>query len=499
MCDLRAAYLADPAFLAKLKQVTSGDPQHAMEAVTAVLGGGPGGLGAAPGAAPKDPRMTEVVMFLLSGMRGARGGAGGAGGAGGEGEEDEDDEDGGMGGDAFGSRGGAGGGGAAAYAAAVEQRERERREKERAERAEKERAEKERADKEREAELEAADGLTPEERAAKKARAAQAGAIKDEGNAHYKARRFDEALSAYRRAQELVPTDATFLLNESAVHFETGDFEQCIAVCRRAIELGRAEGSRAPFQTMAKIFARLGNAHAKRRELAEAIEAYESSMLEHRNDDVQLKLKALKVELKKKLEAEYQDPVKAEEAKEAGNEHFKAGRFDEAIKAYSEAVKRNPAEPRYLTNRAAAKAKRMDWQGSLEDAELALKLDPKNVKAMIKKGNAQFAQAQEYKAIDTFKAALALEPDNEEVKEGLRRTYRKVEDTNNDPARAEERRKRAMADPEIQVILNDPAVNNVLQDAQKDGKALARAMQNPGMREKILKLNAAGIIQISGM
>ena len=115
---------------------------------------------------------------------------------------------------------------------------------------------------------------------------------------------------------------------------------------------------------------------------------------------------------------------------------------------------------------------------------------------MIKKGNAQFAQAQEYKAIDTFKAALALEPDNEEVKEGLRRTYRKVEDTNNDPARAEERRKRAMADPEIQVILNDPAVNNVLQDAQKDGRALSRAMQDPGMREKILKLNAAGIIRI---
>ena len=460
--------------------------------MTSVLGNGAGG------GPPKDPRMTEVVMFLLQGMRGARG-AGGAGGMGGagmgeEGEEDEDDEE----GDAFGSRGGAGGAGsggssAAAYAAAVEQRERERKE-----RAEKERAEKERADKEREAELEAADGLTTEERAAKKATAAKAAAIKEEGNAHYKARRFEEALAAYRQAQALVPTDATFLLNESAVHFETGDLDQCVAVCHRAVELGRAEGSRAPFQVMAKIFARLGNAHAKRRELREAIEAYENSMLEHRNDDVQAKLKALKAELKKKTEAEYQDPVKAEEAKELGNEHFKAGRFDEAIKAYSEAIKRNPAEPRYLTNRAAAKAKRMDWQGSLEDAELALKLDPKNVKAMIKKGNAQFAQAQEYKAIDTFKAALALEPDNEEVKDGLRRTYRKVEDANNDPARAEERRKRAMADPEIQVILNDPAVNNVLQDAQKDGKALARAMQNPGMREKILKLNAAGIIQISG-
>ena len=140
----------------------------------------------------------------------------------------------------------------------------------------------------------------------------------------------------------------------------------------------------------------------------------------------------------------------------------------------------------------------MDWVGSLEDAEAALKLDPSNVKAMIKKANAQYAQSQEYKAMETFKAALELDKDSAEAKEGMRRTYAKLEEINSDPdpARAEARRKRAMADPEIQFLLADPALSNVLQDAQKDGRALSRAMQDPGMREKILKLNAAGIIRI---
>ena len=175
----------------------------------------------------------------------------------------------------------------------------------------------------------------------------------------------------------------------------------------------------------------------------------------------------------------------------------KQAQFDAAIKEYSEAIKRGPKEPRYYTNRAAAKAKRMDWQGSLEDAESALKLDPANVKAMVKKGNAQFAQSQEYKAVETFKAALGLDAESDEAKEGLRRCMRKMEEINTDPSRSEERRKRALADPEINMILADPMVNQVLSDAQKDPRALGKALQNAGMREKILKLQAAGIIQIS--
>jgi stress-induced-phosphoprotein 1 len=447
-------YLADPAFRTKLETL-SRDP-NALQTVLGMFTGN--------GTSEKDPRMLEVIQFALSS------GLGKGGMDMDMGEEGEND-------DMMGGRGGASDMSAA----------KQRAEKEKAEKAAKEKAEKEAAE-------EANDGLTPEERKEKKRKATEANAKKEEGNNFYKQRKFDEALTAYRAAQALCPHDITYLLNESAVHFELGDHVTCIQVCKKAIEIGR--DVRAPFVTIAKVFARLGNAHHKRGELQEALDAYESSMLEHRTDEVHEKLKKVKSEFKKKVELDYRDEGKAEEAKERGNDSFKKGDFDQAIKDYSEAIKRNPAEPKYFTNRAAAKAKRMDWQGSLEDANSALQLDPKNVKAMCKVGNAQFAQAQEYKAIETFKAALAIEPESEEAKEGLRRTYSKIEAQNADPARAEERRKRAMADPEIQMILADPMVNQVLSDAQKDPRSLSKALQNAGMREKILKLNAAGIIQI---
>ena len=452
-------YLADPAFRGKLEAL-SRDP-NALQTVLGMFTG--------QGSTEKDPRMLEVIQFVLSNGMG-KGGMD-------MGEYDEEEDA--MGG----RRGGESSSSSSSDFASAKQRA----EKEKAEKAAKEKAEKEAAE-------EANDGLTPEERKEKKRKIAEANAKKEEGNGHYKLRKFDDALTAYRAAQALCPEDITYLLNESAVHFELGDHQTCISVCKKAIEIGREV--RAPFVTIAKVFARLGNAHYKRGELQEAVDAFESSMLEHRTDEVHEKLKKAKSELKKKAELDYRDEGKAEEAKERGNDSFKKGDFDQAIKDYSEAIKRNPAEPKYFTNRAAAKAKRMDWQGSLEDANSALQLDPKNVKAMCKIGNAQFAQAQEYKAVETFKAALALEPDSEEAKEGLRRTYGKIEAQNADPARAEERRKRAMADPEIQMILADPMVNQVLSDAQKDPRSLSKALQNAGMREKILKLNAAGIISI---
>jgi Flp pilus assembly protein TadD len=45
---------------------------------------------------------------------------------------------------------------------------------------------------------------------------------------------------------------------------------------------------------------------------------------------------------------------RAERAKTRGNEAFKAGRFMDAIKAYSEALKLHPNNPIYANNRAMA-------------------------------------------------------------------------------------------------------------------------------------------------
>lgn len=217
--------------MAKLKLLQT-DPQ----AIATVLGGGAGGS--------PDPRMLEVIGFLLGAE--LRAGPGGGGG----------DED------------GAFGGGDARPSSAEDEAAAEERKAAAAAAA---KAAEEEA---RKAAEEAADP----ELAAKRERKRAAVAKKEEGNAAYKARRFADALAAYRSAAELDDEDITFLVNQAAVHFETGDLDACVATCRAAIERGRAIF--APYPAIAKAFARIGNAEAKRGALQAAIDAYESSLLE---------------------------------------------------------------------------------------------------------------------------------------------------------------------------------------------------------------------------
>ncbi|KZS97738.1 hypothetical protein SISNIDRAFT_194455 [Sistotremastrum niveocremeum HHB9708] len=54
---------------------------------------------------------------------------------------------------------------------------------------------------------------------------------------------------------------------------------------------------------------------------------------------------------------------------------------------------------------------------------------------------------------------------------------------------------RAMRDPEVANIMNDPVMQQILQQAQSNPGALQDHMKNPIVRSKIQKLIAAGIIK----
>jgi stress-induced-phosphoprotein 1 len=85
-----------------------------------------------------------------------------------------------------------------------------------------------------------------------------------------------------------------------------------------------------------------------------AIEFFQRSLTEHRTPEILTKLRDVE---KTKADAErlaYIDPGKAEESREEGNALFKKADYPSAIKAYTEAVKRAPEDPRGYANRAAA-------------------------------------------------------------------------------------------------------------------------------------------------
>lgn len=56
--------------------------------------------------------------------------------------------------------------------------------------------------------------------------------------------------------------------------------------------------------------------------------------------------------------------------------------------------------------------------------------------------------------------------------------------------------KRAMEDPEIVAIMQDPAMNQVLQEMQSNPKAATRYLQDPAIQEKLNTLIYAGIVRV---
>lgn len=322
--------------------------------------------------------------------------------------------------------------------------------------------------------------LTPEQKQARKE--------KEQGNEAYKKREFDKALQHYNKAVELDPTDMTYLTNIAAVYFEQKDYKKCIEQCEKAIEAGRE--NRADFKVIAKAFARIGNAYRRLEDWRMAKTYYEKSMSEHRTPEVKTVLSELEKKIKEEERRAYIDPEKAEEAKEKGNDYFKKGDYAEAVKHYTEAIQRNPDDPKYYSNRAACYTKLAAFDLGLKDCEECVKLDPKFIKGWIRKGKILQGMQQQSKAIAVYQKALELDPSNAEALDGYRQCSVAVN------ANPEEVRKRAMGDPEVQAILRDPAMRLILEQMQNDPKALQDHLKNPDIAAKIQKLLDSGLIAI---
>jgi stress-induced-phosphoprotein 1 len=351
--------------------------------------------------------------------------------------------------------------------------------------------------------------LTEEEIAAKKKKE-EALAEKEHGTAAYKKKDFETAIAHYTKAIEIDDTDISFLTNRGACHFEKGDYDECIKDCEKAIEVGRE--AMADFKVLARAFARIGNAYTKKagevdaeaqQELySQAIEAYNRSLTEHRTDDVWTKLKKVQSAKKKASELAYQDPAKAAEEKEAGNALFKEGKWVEAMRKYSEAIKRNPSDPEtshiYYSNRGNCYIRMNEMNLAIEDFDKCIELNPKYPKAYLNKAHIKFAQKEYQKVMPIYEQVLAMEDVDEDSKkkaqEGLQRTVQAIQQMQSTGA-DEEQLRRAQADPEIQQILGDPMVQQVLRDFKDNPQYAQQAMKNPGMAAKLNKLAAAGVIR----
>jgi len=349
------------------------------------------------------------------------------------------------------------------------------------ERDRKRREEKERKEREAKAKAEAeAASRTPEQTKALE--------LKEKANQLYKQKKFAEALSLYDAALNLDPTNILYINNKAACHMEMGDIAKARELSEEAIDKGRE--NRADYTMIARALTRIGSTYMKEEDYEKAIEYYKKSLLEHRNGDtLNLQKKAEKLLEEKKIKAFYSPELSAKH-KEEGNEFFKKQNFPEAIKCYTEAIRRQPDNHVNYSNRAACYIKLLALPEALKDAEKCIEINPNFAKGYLRKGQAHLGMKENQKALEAFDAGLRLEPNNNEIKAGIQKVMNQISAGQDE----ESVRRNVERDPELQRILSDPMMQQVLNDLKSDPKAAQHHMRDPTIRANIEKLIAAGII-----
>ncbi|RZC73354.1 hypothetical protein C5167_048834 [Papaver somniferum] len=324
---------------------------------------------------------------------------------------------------------------------------------------------------------------------------------KELGTAAYKKKDFETAVEHYTRAMELNDEDISFITNRAAVYLEMGKYEECIKDCDRAVERGRE--LRSDYKMIARALTRKGTAFVKMaktsQDYAPAIEAFQKALTEHRNPDTLKKLNEAEKAKKDLEQQEYFDPKLADEEREKGNDFFKQQKYPEAVSHYTEALRRNPKDPKVYSNRAACYTKLGALPEGLKDAEKCIELDPTFPKGYTRKGAIQFFMKEYDKALETYQEGLKHDQNNQELMDGVRRCVAQINKTNRGDISADdlkERQAKAMQDPEIQNILSDPVMRQVLSDFQENPNAAQSHLKSPEVMEKIQKLVSAGIVQI---
>jgi len=317
--------------------------------------------------------------------------------------------------------------------------------------------------------------------------------LKAEGTKLYKSKKFDEALAKYIEAGKLEPDEPIYLLNQSAVLLMQGKYDECEEICKEAIAL--ANDKRKDTKWIAKAYARLASVAEKKGDIDGAIEQLKTSLLECSDHKVRDRLKKLEKE-KKKLNAEkYIDPEKSLEHKAKGNTFFKEGKWPEAVKEYTEALRRDPKNYKVYSNRATCYAKLLAFENSLKDCEECLKIEPKFVKAWIRKGRIEHLKKQYHKAVASYEKALEIEPSNHELMKFYQETKIAIQMRNQEGKVDEEEQRRILSDPEIQSILKDPEIDFILKRSQVDPSILQKALTDPAKAKKIQKLFEAGVLR----
>uniref|UniRef100_A0A673B9J1 Mitochondrial import receptor subunit TOM70 n=2 Tax=Sphaeramia orbicularis TaxID=375764 RepID=A0A673B9J1_9TELE len=114
-------------------------------------------------------------------------------------------------------------------------------------------------------------------------------------------------------------------------------------------------------------------------------------------------------------EQENMSPLdRAQAAKNKGNKYFKAGKYENAIQCYTEAISLCPGEQKadlstFYQNRAAAYEQQMKWTEVVQDCSQAVEMNPRYVKALFRRAKALEKLDNKKECLEDVTAVCILE------------------------------------------------------------------------------------------
>ncbi|KAG0727980.1 Hsp70-Hsp90 organizing protein 3 [Chionoecetes opilio] len=187
-----------------------------------------------------------------------------------------------------------------------------------------------------------------------------------------------------------------------------------------------------------------------------------------------------------------------QQLKDEGNACMESGKLEEAVQNYSKAIALDAKNHVLFSNRrvtggchgggcrkvSAAYAKLKKYDTALEDAEITVRLKPDWPKGYSRKGTALLYLHRNQQASEVFQSGLALDPTNQQLKEGLTECKRRVSAPSaprmpslspfQDPAAFEELK----TNPRTRDFMKDTDFAKTVEDIRKNPELLREKMHD---------------------
>eukprot|EP01083_Nonionella_stella_P209489 759341_1 len=122
--------------------------------------------------------------------------------------------------------------------------------------------------------------------------------------------------------------------------------------------------------------------------------------------------------------AKFELDAKATNERHKGNDCFRSGDYENALKYYTAATKYAPKDAVLFANRSQANLKLKKFRSAEQDATKAIELDASSMKAFYRRGLARMELSLYEGAIDDFKRCLEISPDQKAVGKELQKAER---------------------------------------------------------------------------